>query len=877
MICDKSTRKYSDVSGAIECKTCVHGKTSKYFPDGCELRKNLNLPRPTNIRLLSISNVTDEQTMSKTATVTTATASNDVVAGDTLLFTSSVFWDIDIDEDVKSYDIVVSTHGDFDNIRQDSTNKNIYLYGIDSTDICVPLSTTGSTGTVSSKMSCSYHNIQSILPLWRTVLYIQIRPVGQADIPGSWSLTSKDWKVASDCSNRTNDAKYLSIGEDGDGLDPKQYECRECPVGGSCDGSVISSGVIAMFAWSQCKGQKNMSFSRCMFEPACLGGTNLALLGKFTINGTIDPARCNHKNCTAHCHEGYVEGSKLCGQCSPNYSHEGLTGKCNLCPSPTVNTWIAVGGTVAGILALFVFVRITIDSHGSLNGSDGVKSIGLSFIQLIALLATFPIAWPPIFIEIFQVGGAITVLGQHLVNVKCMFPSLTDADVFFSIQLIWGVAPLVVLSACVASWFTVDKFMPCFNVSKRNVKIKASCVAIMYMLWPSLCSQAFSMFACRNICTENVSYLRADLDEVCYQDRHLYYTLGVGLPMIFLYIIGLPLLAFVRVRSMIQTKTATDAALISEVDRDNHQIYGLFHSSYREETWWWESTVAFRKIAVALLGVLGTQMESMQIHFTTMFVMCFIVTTAQVRPFGGKKQELLHMLEIFSLVATFLTLWAGSVFNVMPRCEDPEKGDGVTVLWCNMLSIVVGLIDIAFVVTFVACFIYLKVTLVPEKFDDETDGTDGTDGNGEIELRSRSKPRNPALNATEENNNKEDYNFDGVNPAFNAFNQMSKKKNKKEVAINVDPIETKETKEMKETEEIKDTLTTIGTAKNIKNTNAKSSHLRNKTELPEGWSHETTDDNTVYYANRGTQESSWKPPPGSTGGSSGVRRETTIM
>ena len=51
----------------------------------------------------------------------------------------------------------------------------------------------------------------------------------------------------------------------------------------------------------------------------------------------------------------------------------------------------------------------------------------------------------------------------------------------------------------------------------------------------------------------------------------------------------------------------------------------------------------------------------------------------------------------------------------------------------------------------------------------------------------------------------------------------------------------------------------------------------NKTELPEGWSHETTDDNTVYYANRGTQESSWKPPPGSTGGSSGVRRETTIM
>ena len=42
----------------------------------------------------------------------------------------------------------------------------------------------------------------------------------------------------------------------------------------------------------------------------------------------------------------------------------------------------------------------------------------LSFISvpMLTLLTTFPIQWPSIFTSIFQVGGVITVLGQHIVN-----------------------------------------------------------------------------------------------------------------------------------------------------------------------------------------------------------------------------------------------------------------------------------------------------------------------------------------------------------------------------------------------------------------------------------------------------------------------------
>jgi hypothetical protein len=153
------------------------------------------------------------------------------------------------------------------------------------------------------------------------------------------------------------------------------------------------------------------------------------------------------------------------------------------------------------------------------------------------------------------------------------------------------------------------------------------------------------------------------------------------------------------------------------------KIYGMFYSAFRPETWWWEGTIAARKIVIALIGVFGAEMESMQVHLTSMLVVLILLITAQVRPFGGKKHGLLHTLEMFSLMATFLTLWAGSVFNTFPRCEDPLKGEGFTLGWCDALSVTVGIVDMIVVVAFVSCFVYLKIQSLKES-NNEAEGND---------------------------------------------------------------------------------------------------------------------------------------------------------
>ena len=84
-------------------------------------------------------------------------------------------------------------------------------------------------------------------------------------------------------------------------------------------------------------------------------------------------------------------------------------------------------------------------------------------MQIMSLLKTFPIAWPLIFVSIFRVGGAVAVMGQHLVNLKCMDPSQSEADVFFTTRIVWAVLPIFVVLCCVALWWLISCLSICFS------------------------------------------------------------------------------------------------------------------------------------------------------------------------------------------------------------------------------------------------------------------------------------------------------------------------------------------------------------------------------------------------------------------------------
>jgi hypothetical protein len=179
-------------------------------------------------------------------------------------------------------------------------------------------------------------------------------------------------------------------------IDQNDWDCVSCPLGASCSGAINWTGVQAKFGWSRCHNNE-AAFAQCTFPAACLGGKNPALMGKYHVyqdNIKIDLAECKASdNCTAQCNTAYANNSFFCGQCAYDYSHDGLTGRCDRCPPLGENIGVAIGGGLFGIVCLIGYILITLSDGGHLDESDGAKSIGLSFIQLISLLVTFPIAW----------------------------------------------------------------------------------------------------------------------------------------------------------------------------------------------------------------------------------------------------------------------------------------------------------------------------------------------------------------------------------------------------------------------------------------------------------------------------------------------------
>ena len=69
-----------------------------------------------------------------------------------------------------------------------------------------------------------------------------------------------------------------------------------------------------------------------------------------------------------------------------------------------------------------------------------------------------------------------------------------------------------------------------------------------------------------------------------------------------------------------------------------HLVWGIMYDCYRRDVWWWEGTVAVRKIVIALVGVFGTTIaDGMQIHLVLMFVVLVILSTGQVSVWVAKK------------------------------------------------------------------------------------------------------------------------------------------------------------------------------------------------------------------------------------------------
>merc|ERR1711871_132464 len=199
-------------------------------------------------------------------------------------------------------------------------------------------------------------------------------------------------------------------------------------------------------------------------------------------------------------------------------------------------------------------------------------------------------------------------------------------------------------------------------------KCVSSCFVVGFLFYPTVCNQTFQLLSCIPI--GDRFFMTNDLDIECYVDeRHIWYTNYIGMPMLFVYVVGIP----------------AGSAVILYMNR--HVLgqfsmrvkYMMLCAGYRPERYYWEVVVMLRKtimVGIAVFGRrFGVELQAysgilllavclgLQIHFSP-----FVLTSTAWDPSKGYHGTggglpLLNNLESMALVTNFLTLYLGLLFH----------------------------------------------------------------------------------------------------------------------------------------------------------------------------------------------------------------------
>ena len=266
------------------------------------------------------------------------------------------------------------------------------------------------------------------------------------------------------------------------------------------------------------------------------------------------------------------------------------------------------------------------------------------------------------------------------------------ADSVYSKQVAYLLLPLFCIMLSFSLWLLYSKFQGRVfayrGIDDRTPSLfdgsVATAVFFLYLLYPTLCYDSFVLLACRTI--GNKTYLIADLQEPCYEGRHLIMLFCVCIPKILLLVIGLPLCAFLKIRKH------------SKAMRLQHSIvqfrYGMLYSGYRFDRWWWDIVIAFRKASIALIATSlnGTLQVHAILALLTLTIFLNILGNPYTDPEAldkGARGNKLLLLDTTANFVTFLCAWSGLFFVLYPRCEYSDIG-------CASMVVIVLLLNVLF-------------------------------------------------------------------------------------------------------------------------------------------------------------------------------------
>ena len=236
----------------------------------------------------------------------------------------------------------------------------------------------------------------------------------------------------------------------------------------------------------------------------------------------------------------------------------------------------------------------------------------------------------------------------------------------------------------------------------RSAKTSAMGVAsiVLFLLQPTLVKQFALLFSCTKMGAADADlFLMENLHIQCYSGEHFTMIFGLGLPLLGLYVFGIPLAMYKLLshpdnRRMIAEITQADqagreaelddqssirAACVarSQLDATTQAFqnsYAFLFLGYKPELYLWEIAVLARKGSLSLIGVAFSTDPRTQVMLGMLVIFVSAVAHAQFMPFD---HPLMNMYEFISLSASAATFFIG-VFT-MDNADQSEYSNIKTI------------------------------------------------------------------------------------------------------------------------------------------------------------------------------------------------------
>jgi CRP-like cAMP-binding protein len=338
----------------------------------------------------------------------------------------------------------------------------------------------------------------------------------------------------------------------------------------------------------------------------------------------------------------------------------------------------------ASVLGVFIYLTVRAELKNQGSARSAFQKILVNFFAMVSLAGSLPLDWPETLENMFAWSDVVSSAGSNLLIPDCELSALKTADVHYLKQIFYTCIPPLISLVCLVSWLCIWR---CCSRSKLKCASKSavlsgmswtrmkdvtilSIVLVLFLCYPLLAKLALSSLKCTTVA--NRSYLLADLQEPCFEGRHMSYLLALTFPQILVYVIAMPLSATYLIVRSGSRRLHTSNRL--------HMRYSLLFVGYVEGREWWEACIVVRKVSMVLLSTFGSMAQSVEKNACISLIIIFLSIIAHLlgKPFGTRsgKAWRLHILELMALFVVWFISWCGLMLYLSGRHNGGAERQG---------------------------------------------------------------------------------------------------------------------------------------------------------------------------------------------------------